>query len=77
MGKGPGQAKFDSYLPNGQGGIQIFFEPWFRCEEILLGGDFNLVRDVTKDKKGGKSTTHRNSLRVIQNIWDNLDLTNI
>ena len=27
MGKGPGQAKFESYLPNGQGGIQIFFEP--------------------------------------------------
>ena len=30
----------------------------FRCEEIILGGDFNLVMDVKKDKKGGKSTTH-------------------
>ena len=33
----------------------------FSCEEIILGGDFNLVRDATKDKKGGKLTTHRNS----------------
>ena len=37
----------------------------------------NLVVDVTKDKKGGKLTTHRNSLEVIQNIRDNLDLTDI
>ena len=49
----------------------------FRCEEIILGGDFNLVMDVKKDKKGGKSSTHQNSLRVIQNIRDNLDLTDI
>jgi len=26
-GKCPGQAKYEGYLPNGQGGIQIFFEP--------------------------------------------------
>ena len=32
----------------------------FSCEEIILGGDFNLVRDATKDKKGEKLTTHRN-----------------
>ena len=37
----------------------------------------NLVVDVTKDKKGGKLTTHRNSLEAIQNIRDNLDLTDI
>ena len=49
----------------------------FNCEEIILGGDFNLVRDATKDKKGGKLTTHRNSLKVIQNIRDSLDLTDI
>ena len=28
-GKCPGQAKFESCLPNRQGGIQIFFEPWY------------------------------------------------
>ena len=49
----------------------------FKCEEIILGGDFSLVTDVMKDKKGGKSTTHRNSLKVIQNIRDNLDLTDV
>ena len=49
----------------------------FSCEEIILVGDFNLVRDATKDKKGGKLTTHRNSLKVIQNIRDNLKLTDI
>ena len=49
----------------------------FRCEEIILGGDFNLVMDVKKDKKGGKSTMHRNALKVVQNIRDNLDLTDI
>ena len=48
-----------------------------RCKEIILGGDFNLVMDLTKDKKGGKLTTHRNSLKVIQNNRDNLDLTDI
>ena len=30
----------------------------FRCEEIILGGDFNLVMDVKKDKKGRKSLMH-------------------
>ena len=33
--------------------------------------------DVTKDKKGGKLTTHRNYLKVIQNIRGNIDLTGI
>ena len=44
----------------------------FRNEGIILVGDF---MDVTKAKKGGKLMTHRNSLKVIQNTWDNLDLT--
>ena len=26
-GEVPGQAKFEGYLPNGEGRIQIFFEP--------------------------------------------------
>ena len=49
----------------------------FKCEEIILGGDFSLVRDVTKDKKGGKLMTHHNSMKVIQNIRDDLDLTDV
>ena len=69
------------YAPNKDD--PIFFQnireqmTMFRCEETILGGDFNLVMDVKKDKRGGKSTTHRNALKVIQNIRDNLDLTDI
>jgi len=39
-----------------------------------LWGDFNLVLDVLKDKKGGKPTTHQNSLKMVQNFQNNLDL---
>ena len=27
----------------------------FKCDEIIIGGDFNLVLDVLKDKTGGKT----------------------
>lgn len=30
----------------------------FQCEEIILGGDFNLVLDPTKDKKGKNPANH-------------------
>jgi len=36
----------------------------FKCEEIIFGGDFNLVLDVLEDKKGGKPSTHQNSLKI-------------
>ena len=49
----------------------------FKCEEILFGGDFNLVLDVLKDKKGRKPTTHQNFLKVVQIFQNNLDLTDI
>ena len=32
----------------------------FACEEIILGGDFNLVLDVKEDKKGGLPRTNQN-----------------
>ena len=34
----------------------------FECEEIIMGGDFNLVTDIQGDKRGVNATTHRNSL---------------
>ena len=34
----------------------------FECEEIIMGGDFNLVTDIQRDKQGVNPTTHRNSL---------------
>ena len=42
-----------------------------------MGGDFNLVMDVQKDKKGGNATTHRNSLKEVQNIANSLDLIDV
>ena len=33
----------------------------FEGEEIIIGGDFNLVLDVEKDKKGGLPRTHHNA----------------
>ena len=49
----------------------------FRCDEIIFGGDFNLVLDILKDKKGGSLYTHSNSLKVLKSFQDNLDLTDI
>ena len=40
----------------------------FECEKNIMGGDFNLVMDVQRDKKGGNAKTHRNSLKEVQNI---------
>ena len=34
----------------------------FECEEIIMGGDFNLVTDIQRDKRGVNATTHRSSL---------------
>ena len=49
----------------------------FNCEEIIMGGDFNLVLDIEKDKKGGQPRTHKHSLKIVQDISEKLDLTDI
>ena len=46
----------------------------FKCDEIIIGGDFNLVLDVEKDKKGGLARTHKKSLEVINSASESLDL---
>ena len=38
----------------------------FECEKVVMGGDFNLVMDVQKDKKGGNGTTQKNSLKEVR-----------
>ena len=43
----------------------------------ILIGDFNLVLDVKKDKKGGTPSTHINSQKVIQDWIDNTDLLDV
>ena len=46
-------------------------------QEVIMGGDFNLVMDVQKDKNGGNATTHRNSLKEVQSIANSLDLIDV
>ena len=49
----------------------------FDCGEIVLGGDYNLILDVGKDKTGGNPTTHKNSLKEVLYIANLLDLIDI
>ena len=42
-----------------------------------MGGDFNLVLDVRKDKSGGNPVTHKNCLKKVHYIIDSLDLQDI
>ena len=49
----------------------------FECEQIIFGGDFNLILDIIKDKSGGKKTTHYKSLKKLESIMENLDLVDI
>ena len=46
----------------------------FNCEDIIIGGDFNLVLVVNKDKKGGIRRTHKKSLEIINSFCESLDL---
>ena len=59
--------------------FQVFFDNLsnFKCEEIIIGGDFNLVLDVEKDKRGGLARTHKNALKIIRDLSENLGLTDI
>ena len=43
----------------------------------VIGGDFNLVQNISKDKKGGNRTTHFKSLEEIEMLKENMDLTDI
>ena len=69
------------YAPNDDNPnfFTTFFEHLtdFNCEDIIVGGDFNLVLDVEKDKKGGLARTHYKSLEVINNFSENLDLVDV
>ena len=49
----------------------------FNCEDIIIGGDFNLVLDVAKDKEGGLAKTHQNSLKTVQEFSENLYLVDV
>ena len=49
----------------------------FECDFIVFGGDFNLVCDVFKDKKGGIATTHAKSRDEVESIKKKFELTDI
>ena len=38
----------------------------FQCDDIIIGGDFNLVLDIDIDKKGGLAKTHTKAVKVIK-----------
>ena len=56
--------------------FQNFFEHLldFRCDDLIIGGDFNLVLDLNKDEKGGRSKTHSNSVKTLQSFITELSL---
>jgi len=59
--------------------FHVFFDHLsnFRCDEIIICGDFNLVLDIEKDKKNGIARTHQNALKVVQNAIENLELCDV
>ena len=71
----------NSYAPNNDD--PFFCENFFNhlltfdCGKLILGGDFNLVLDVRKDKSRGNPVTHKNRLKKVQYIIDSLDLIDI
>ena len=49
----------------------------FECDLIIFGGDFNLVCDVEKDKKGGAPTTHLKSKEEVVSLKEQFRLADI
>ena len=49
----------------------------FECDFVVFGGDFNLVCDVSKDKKGGVATTHLKSRDEVEAIREYFELADI
>ena len=51
--------------------ILTFLFQSLTSDEIIIDGDFNLVLDVEKDKKGGIPRSHKKSLEAIQKYSEN------
>ena len=49
----------------------------FECDFVVFGGDFNIVCDVSKDKKGGVATTHSKSKDEVEAIREDFELADI
>ena len=59
--------------------FQDFFDHLrdFQCEDLIIGGDFNLVLDIEKDKKGGRPKTHTRSVKTFKDFIAELDLIDV
>ena len=49
----------------------------FQCDDIIIGGDFNLVLDIDMDKKRGLAKTHTKGVKVIKDHMAELDLVDV
>ena len=49
----------------------------FKGDDIIMGGDYNLVLDLDKDKRGGLAKTHQNSVKIIDEFSEKLDLVDV
>ena len=38
----------------------------FRCDDIIIGGDFFLVLDIDMDKRGGLAKTYTKAVEVVK-----------
>ena len=56
--------------------FELFFDHLydFECDEIIIGGDFNLVLNIDMDKKGGLARTHLKSQEMVKDRAAQLDL---
>lgn len=56
--------------------FELFFDHLydFECNEIIIGGDFNLVLNIDMDKKGGLARTHLKSQETVKDRAAQLDL---
>ena len=46
----------------------------FQCDEVIIGGDFNLVLDLDMDKKGGLAKTHTESVKILKDFCAQFEL---
>ena len=69
------------YAPNTDD-VDFFLDMTAKLEEVgnscqIIGGDFNLVLDLSLDKKGGRQQTHENSRQFLQTWMEDNDMIDI
>ena len=46
----------------------------FQCDEVIIGGDLNLVLGLDMDKKGGLAKTHTESVKILKDFCAQFEL---